>query len=70
MYEDPDFPADERALGPPRDADAVRNEDVVWLRPHEILKDSQYGTLTLFGDDETENAGSVNVIFNFFSFQL
>ncbi len=59
MYEDPDFPADERALGPARDADAVRNEHVVWLRPHEIISGTSYRGVTLFGDDTTEAPGYV-----------
>jgi len=57
MYEDPDFPANAQSLGPPRDAEAVKAEDVVWLRPHEILESTQYPEPTLFGDEATDNPG-------------
>jgi hypothetical protein len=59
LWEDPDFPAGPKALGPPRDAEAVRDEHVVWLRPHEMLANTRTPIPTLFGDEATDNPGDV-----------
>ena len=61
MYEDPEFPATAESLGPARDADAVTEDDVIWLRPHEIVEPLEnYPQATLFGDENTEYPGDVN----------
>ena len=57
LYEDVDFPPGLESLGPARDENAVKPEDVVWLRPHEILEGTKYPEPTLFGDEETDCPG-------------
>ena len=57
MFEDPEFPPGEEALGPARDNDSVKPEDVIWLRPHEILEPTKYDEPTLFGDEVTDCPG-------------